>query len=82
MKLMGRGGFCVESASAVAVAGLAHGRRQGWIADDERAVAVVTSSGIKWPYQLNQVTHSATQLEPTLAALQDALSARGLNAAD
>ena len=73
MSVMGREGLCVEAASAVAVAGLAHGRRKGWIGDDECVVAVLTSSGIKWPDQLNLLTHSARRLEPTLASLQQAL---------
>jgi threonine synthase len=79
MRLLGREGLCVEPASAVAAAGLAHGRRAGWISDDEWVVAVLTSSGIKWPQQLTMVTHGAATLEPTLSSLQAALSARGLD---
>ena len=75
----GREGLCVEPASAVAAAGLAHGRHAGWISDDEWVVAVLTSSGIKWPQQLSMVTRGAATLEPTLSSLQAALSERGLD---
>jgi threonine synthase len=79
MHLLGREGLCVEPASAVAAAGLAHGRRAAWIDDQEWVVAVLTSSGIKWPQQLSMVTHNATALEPAFSALQAALCARGLD---
>jgi threonine synthase len=79
MHLLGREGLGVEPASAVAAAGQAHGRRAGWIDDQEWVVAVLTSSGIKWPQQLSVVTQSATALEPALSALQAALYARGLD---
>ena len=79
MRLLGREGLCVEPASAVAAAGLAHGRAAGSLSDDEWVVAVLTSSGIKWPRQLTMVTHGAATLEPTLSSLQAALSARGLD---
>jgi threonine synthase len=49
MRLLDREGLCVEPASAVAAAGLAHGRRAGCISDDEWVIAVLTSSGIRWP---------------------------------
>jgi len=79
MRLIGREGICVEAACAVAAAGLAHGRRAGWIDDDERVIAVLTSSGIKWPHQLSLATHGATTLAPTRASLQAALSTHGLD---
>ncbi len=79
MRLLGREGICVEPACAVAVAGVARERGAGRIGDDELVVAVLTSSGIKWPQQLGLVTHSATTLEPTLEALHDALRVRELD---
>jgi len=78
MRIIGMEGICIEPASAVAAAGLVHDRRLGRIADDDYVVAVLTSSGIKWPCELNLVTGGGIALEPTLAALQTALSARGL----
>jgi threonine synthase len=79
MRAIGGEGLCIEPASAVAAAGLVHARMAGWIGDDETVVAMLTSSGIKWPRELGLVTEGAAVLESDLAALRDALRTRGLD---
>lgn len=78
IELMGREGLCVEAASAVVAAGIRQARERGWIGDEETVVAVVTSSGVKWPETLEIVGKAGVPLEPDLGALQVALASLDL----
>lgn len=78
VRILGTEGLCVEPASAVAAAGIVQDRQLGRISDDECVVAVLTSSGIKWPNTLSLVTKEASPLESTLEALHTALQERGV----
>ncbi|MQA81025.1 MAG: threonine synthase [Streptosporangiales bacterium] len=49
MRLLGREGVAAEPSAAASVAGLLRARTQGWVADDETVVAVVTGSAQKQP---------------------------------
>ncbi|WP_353113955.1 pyridoxal-phosphate dependent enzyme [Microbacterium sp.] len=52
MRALGRAGISAEPSGAVAYAAAAAGLREGWIAPDETAVAVVTGTGLKQPAAL------------------------------
>jgi threonine synthase len=53
VKHLGRAGFCVEPASALAVAGIVQARAEGIVDPEAVTVAVITSSGLNWTRDLD-----------------------------
>jgi len=70
MALLGRvTGMFVEPSSAAAVAALLRERTAGHVADDERAVVLLTGTGLKDPAAARQAVPLPEAFEPTLAAV-------------
>lgn len=55
MRALGRDGIPVEPSAAVPHAALLDGRRAGWLAPGDRAVAVVTGTSLKQPTTLGEI---------------------------
>jgi threonine synthase len=75
---LGREGYCVEPASALAVACLRNALAAGTIDPGESAVCLLTAAGIKWPAELARVSREPVVLEPSLDALDAFLAGEGI----
>jgi threonine synthase len=74
--LLGRHGICVEAGSAAAVAALRRAAEEGRLDRDERIVAVLTGTGMKWPAQLDAAIGPAAEpLPDDIAAVLAAFEA-------
>jgi threonine synthase len=65
-------GFCVEPASALALAGLRLARERGVVASEAPAVAILTSSGLNWTRDLDVIVGAPPVHRSIEAALEAA----------
>lgn len=56
VRLLGEEGLCAETASAIPVACASQLLEQGAVAREERIVCIVTSTGVKWPELLPEMS--------------------------
>ncbi len=74
MSMLGRlTGLFVEPSSAAAVAGLVKERRAGRVADDERAVLLLTGTGLKDIDSARKAVNMPESIDPDIQALEKAL---------
>jgi len=73
MRRLAAEGICAESSSALPVACLPKLVEQGQINPNDTVICVITSAGIKWPGDLDQVSEPAVELAPDIESLERAL---------
>ncbi len=76
MRVLGRYGWFVEPAAATSLAGLLEARRQGLVTPEDPVLLLVTGSGLKDPDAALQAAPPAPVIEPSLEALEAALTDR------
>ncbi|MFC5647711.1 pyridoxal-phosphate dependent enzyme [Paenibacillus solisilvae] len=65
MQILGKRGYCVETASALPAACLEQLMEKGEIKPEEKVVCLVTSTGIKWPDLLAEMAPPPQRIEGT-----------------
>ncbi|MBI4280205.1 MAG: pyridoxal-phosphate dependent enzyme [Armatimonadetes bacterium] len=76
VRMLGEEGVCAETASALSVACAGRLLREGVIAPDERMACIITSSGVKWPELLPEVSRPPVRMAPGDTRRLEALLAR------
>ena len=74
IRLLGEEGLCAETASAMPVACASRLLEQGAVAPRERIVCIVTSSGVKWPELLPEVSQPPRRMPATGGSIERLLS--------
>ncbi|TVY00305.1 threonine synthase [Paenibacillus cremeus] len=75
MRLLGKDGICAEPASAAGLAAVRQAVREGTIRKDDRVVCVITGSGLKQAYLIQErIPESNLQVEASFEDLQRLLT--------
>lgn len=78
MRVMARGsGVFAEPAGAAGFAGVQRARREGWVGEDERVVAIVTGNGLKDIKSAMKATGAPYRVMPNLDAVRALLTQIG-----